>query len=454
MVGIQSPVDGLYNPRGVKNLALSPVVLLNGLPYASVTLLAKTGSESLSKMRGADFSMVEFVRRVFDLYHLWDHTRGEVTKGVFCNMGRIAMWIVVSACLLSAVACTRSDQALEKQMEELRRELADLRAKESTQKGTLQPAGPMQTSDTIPHPVSPGSWRAAQPAVNQGLPVVRLAPQTTPEPQRTAWTPSAPVAKALQPKKEKDKREKPKRNDIALPPPEVPPMVFQTLDEYGQVHGNAAVAPALRDDPEVALEPSAVERDVFVAGSRTPIDSPELVPYPNPSPYPARDEGVEAVEETPVLSVPKEVVLTAQTAPMTLVSSAAVERPSETLSPAESLYREGMDALRMKQYGEAKTAFERLLREAPEDGLADNALYWLGESNYDQGKYRDALGLFQDVLRRYPLGNKVPDAMVKVGLCFQNLGNRAQARQILEQVLAIYPESPAAAVAASRLPTM
>ena len=78
----------------------------------------------------------------------------------------------------------------------------------------------------------------------------------------------------------------------------------------------------------------------------------------------------------------------------------------------------------------------------------------MGDANYDQGKFNDALELFQDVLRKYPLGNKVPDAMVKVGLCFQNLGKKRQARQILEQVIAIYPDSQAASVAASRLPTM
>jgi len=359
----------------------------------------------------------------------------------------------MTACVVGG--CHQPNDALVHQMQEMRKELANLKSKsgEPEKKAVTKEVNPYQAVATVQGPHTTSKFQRST-SSNAGLPVVRLAPDN--RYQQSRWAPEAPVAKALQPKKKKaDKgtKRKSKGQDIALPPPEIPPMVFQTLDQFGQINGQGPEVPAanpVRQRDELYSYNEERERDVSVIGPPTPIDAPELVAV---EPADITQKQWEASKPEKKLSVP--VALSPESHPMTLVSSAHVEvEPAPELSRAELLYQTGMGALKSKEYGKAAASFQQLIDESPEDGLADNALYWLGEANYDQGKYKQALSLFQNVLRQYPLGNKVPDAMVKVGLCFQNLGKKTQARQILEQVMAIYPESNAAGVAASRLPTM
>ena len=357
------------------------------------------------------------------------------------------------ACVL--VGCQKPNEALVHQMEELKKELAELKSADKKPSPTVKTSSPEQRSNrAISRPPQARSTQTPR-----ALPVVRMRPEPSSAPN-TRWSPSAPVARALQPKKQTAKAGKEKKQqDIALPTPEVPPLVFQTLDEYGQVHGAAGVrsnaAPAPAQSEPWMLEDDEREPEVQMMGSAGPLDAPDLIPvavappkqqqnpFP-PSPPPADLR----MEENP------QNALGPESHPMTLVASSHVAREETSLSAAEHLYKVGMTELKRKAFGPAIVSFEELVRDYPEDGLADNALYWIAESRYAQGKFSEALKGFQRVLRAYPLGNKVPDAMVKVGLCFQNLGKKAQARQILEQVMAIYPESPAAQVAASRLPTM
>ncbi|HEY0992203.1 MAG TPA: tetratricopeptide repeat protein, partial [Kofleriaceae bacterium] len=65
--------------------------------------------------------------------------------------------------------------------------------------------------------------------------------------------------------------------------------------------------------------------------------------------------------------------------------------------------------------------------------------------------YPRALSEFRRVVEVYPRGNKVPDALLKVGYCYQAMGQGDKARAVLEQVVNIYPKSEPATLAAKRL---
>ena len=45
----------------------------------------------------------------------------------------------------------------------------------------------------------------------------------------------------------------------------------------------------------------------------------------------------------------------------------------------------------------------------------------------------------------------MPDALLKVGYCYQAMGQGEKARAVLEQVVNLYPKSEPAALAARRL---
>ena len=95
-------------------------------------------------------------------------------------------------------------------------------------------------------------------------------------------------------------------------------------------------------------------------------------------------------------------------------------------------------------------AFAVFLQKYPQDELAPNAQYWLGESHYVAAQRRGAAGVRgggQPLSRQY----QAPGALFKIGRLQQAAGNNDAARASYEKVLRDYPDSPAAGLARQRL---
>lgn len=121
---------------------------------------------------------------------------------------------------------------------------------------------------------------------------------------------------------------------------------------------------------------------------------------------------------------------------------------------ALALYRKSFEALRANKHEEAAQGFREFLRSYPDHDLADNSQYWLGECFYDRKHYAEAVREFRRVIEHYPNGNKVPDALLKVGFSYLALGSPEAGRQTLVQLQRSYPRHEAAVLAASRLAEM
>lgn len=130
-------------------------------------------------------------------------------------------------------------------------------------------------------------------------------------------------------------------------------------------------------------------------------------------------------------------------------------RPTKEERPeALALYRKASEALRMGQHEQAVQGFREFIRLHPGHELADNSQYWLGECFYDRKDYSQAVREFRRVIEHYPNGNKVPDALLKVGFSYLALGSVEAGRQTLSQLQRSYPRHEAAGRAASRLAEM
>ncbi|MBA3456419.1 MAG: tol-pal system protein YbgF [Deltaproteobacteria bacterium] len=114
-------------------------------------------------------------------------------------------------------------------------------------------------------------------------------------------------------------------------------------------------------------------------------------------------------------------------------------------------YRAAVELVKGGNHADAITGLRGFLRRFPRHDYADNAQYWLGEAFYAQKDYPHALGEFRNVIETYPRGNKVPDALLKVGYCYHALGQAEKAKAVLEQVVNLYPKTEPAALAAKRL---
>ena len=103
------------------------------------------------------------------------------------------------------------------------------------------------------------------------------------------------------------------------------------------------------------------------------------------------------------------------------------------------------------KYEDAIEVYTKLVENYPNHGLADNAVYWIGECYYVRGLWHKALSTFQMVIANYPLGNKASDAMFKLGMCYWQLRDFRQSREVWEQLRDMFPGSSAAQLAAARL---
>jgi tol-pal system protein YbgF len=124
---------------------------------------------------------------------------------------------------------------------------------------------------------------------------------------------------------------------------------------------------------------------------------------------------------------------------------------SVEVDSAQALYKRYYAALRAGDHAQAISGFRGFVKRFPTHDYADNAQYWLGEAYYDQKRYKRAISEFRAVLDNYPRGNKVADALLKMGYCYAALGNEETARDLLTQVTELYPKSGPAKLAARRL---
>ena len=128
-----------------------------------------------------------------------------------------------------------------------------------------------------------------------------------------------------------------------------------------------------------------------------------------------------------------------------------VERRAREPGPgaAERGYAAAMATFRAREHGQAVLDLLDFLARYPRHPLAGNAQYWIGEAYYLQHDYRQALVEFQKVL---DLGlGKMPEALVKIGLCHLSLRDANRARQTWQRIVREYPQSESAVAARTLL---
>lgn len=125
--------------------------------------------------------------------------------------------------------------------------------------------------------------------------------------------------------------------------------------------------------------------------------------------------------------------------------------PSAAPKGGLAAYRDALAQYRAGNYQEALTGFEGFLAAGPKEDYVDNALYWIGECHYGLGHYADAITQFERVLNEQADGNKVPDAMLKMSLAMERVGQRERALKVLNDLVSRYPMTNAAGLGKKRL---
>ena len=107
-------------------------------------------------------------------------------------------------------------------------------------------------------------------------------------------------------------------------------------------------------------------------------------------------------------------------------------------------FRDGMDSMRRNDNQGAIQKLREFLRKAPKSDLADDAQYWIGEAYFAGKDYNRAILEFNEVLLRYPKGDKVPAALLRQALAFAELGDKVDARLVLQKLVSEHGNAPEA----------
>lgn len=107
-------------------------------------------------------------------------------------------------------------------------------------------------------------------------------------------------------------------------------------------------------------------------------------------------------------------------------SLAAADYVAEDAAP-EQKYERAFELLSQKNYDGAEKVLHAFLERHPDDKLAGNAKYWLGETFYVRGLYAEAAVTFAEGYQTYPESVKAPDNLLKLGKALAALGQKDDA---------------------------
>ncbi len=114
---------------------------------------------------------------------------------------------------------------------------------------------------------------------------------------------------------------------------------------------------------------------------------------------------------------------------------------------ARQEYRAALTMVRNRDFDAALSALTEFLSKYPDQELTDRAMFWRAEAFYAKRDYERALAEFEALSVRFPRSEKVADAMLKIGMCHQRLGDEQRAQGFFRRVVEQFPASAAARAA-------
>ena len=181
--------------------------------------------------------------------------------------------------------------------------------------------------------------------------------------------------------------------------------------------GTPAAAPA----PDLAQQVKALEARVQQLETRlAESEAPKAAPAPT-----AR--GKEATQK-------------ATRAPAPSTSS----YPQASAGAADKPYNDGLTQYRSKKYGPARTQFYQYLKAHPQGSKAAEARYYLADSFYQEGKYREAAVEFNKMAAQFPKSILAPAAILRQALAYKQQQQTHNYQSTLEKLVKAYPNSPEA----------
>lgn len=124
-----------------------------------------------------------------------------------------------------------------------------------------------------------------------------------------------------------------------------------------------------------------------------------------------------------------------------IAGGAPAQPPAGATPPpsADALYSNALRDYTSGKYDLARQQFLDYLKFFPENDLASNTQFYLGEIFYAQKQFPEAIGEYDKVLDNYPKSFKLAAARLKKGMALLELGQKASALRELREVVRRHP---------------
>lgn len=165
------------------------------------------------------------------------------------------------------------------------------------------------------------------------------------------------------------------------------------------------------------------------AAAAAPPPEPAPAPKPAPKPTPKPAPAVKAAEPAPA----------PQTAPAAAPTTASEGAAAPAgVDPAAAYRAIRMQLMRGDTAG-AETGLRQWIAQYPNDGLAPEAKFWLGQTLLGRAANDEAAKVFVELLRSHPKASVAPEAMGRLGVALTRMGQKAQGCAAFADIARRYP---------------
>ena len=119
--------------------------------------------------------------------------------------------------------------------------------------------------------------------------------------------------------------------------------------------------------------------------------------------------------------------------------------------PVDQIYQSGLRDYTSARYDVAVGEFGDVVKYYPQDDLAGNAQFYLGEIAYRKGDYPTAIKYYDAVLEQFPGSSKAAAAQLRKGQAELDSNQREAGIRDLRNLIQRYPDTPEAAQGRSKL---
>ena len=233
----------------------------------------------------------------------------------------------------------------------------------------------------------------------------------------------------------------------ALPPPTAPGRRSDVFDPAQ--HPDAPGAPRTLGNQAAIAAPEPGQPPVGAPGGRAagaPLDLSTLAGN-DPAPPQASAPPPMAPPPATVASAAPTQLPAVTNAPPTPPRNAVPAGPQLATLPPSATPQDEYDMaygyVLHKDYALAEQAFRDFIGKYPNERLVPDAQYWLGESLFQQQRYRDAAESFLGVSTKFERAGKAPDALLRLGQSLAAMNQNEAACATLAEIGRKYPRASA-----------